>query len=52
MNDYQYLQANFPRLRKKTVYQIHYLLDNGYKIIRANDLAKNKKLPVLIKNIL
>lgn len=52
MNDYQYLRVNFPRLRKKTVYKIHYLLDKGYKIIRANDLAKNKKLPALIKKLI
>jgi hypothetical protein len=51
MNDYEYLKINFPRLRKKTVYKIHYLLANGYKIIKANDLAKNKKLPALIKKI-
>jgi len=49
MNDYQYLKEHFPRLRKKTVYALHKLLDNGYKIIKANDLAKNKKLPALIK---
>ena len=51
MNDYQYLKEHFPRLRKKTVYALHKLLDAGYRIIRTNDVAKNKKLPSLIKNI-
>jgi hypothetical protein len=51
MNDYQYLKEHFPRLRKKTVYALHKLLDTGYRIIRTNDVAKNKKLPALIKNI-
>ena len=51
MNEYQYLKEHFPRLRKKTVYALHKLLDNGYRIIRTNDVAKNKKLPALIKNI-
>ena len=51
MNDYQYLKEQFPRLRKKTVYALHKLLDNGYRIIKTKDLSKNKKLPALIKNI-
>ena len=51
MNDYQYLKEQFPRLRKKTVYALHKLLDSGYKIIKANNIAKNKKLPALIKKI-
>ena len=49
MNDYEYLKTNYPRLRKKTVYKIHYLLNDGYKIIRTKGLAKNEKLPALIK---
>jgi hypothetical protein len=51
MNDYQYLKEQFPRLRKKTVFALHKLLDNGYRIIKTKDLSKNKKLPALIKNI-
>ena len=51
MNDYQYLKEQFPKLRKKTVYALHKLLDNGYRIIKTKYLSKNKKLPALIKNI-
>jgi hypothetical protein len=51
MNDYQYLKEQFPKLRKKTIYVLHKLLDNGYRIIKTKDLSKNKKLPALIKNI-
>jgi len=49
MNDYEYLKTHYPRLRKKTVEKFYYLLANGYKIIKTKGLAKNEKLPALIK---
>jgi len=49
MNDYEYLKTHYPRLRKKTVDKFHYAFANGYKIIRTKGLAKNEKLPALIK---
>jgi hypothetical protein len=51
MNDYEYLKINYPRLRKKTVNKFHYAFANGWKIIRTKGLAKDEKLPALIKQI-
>ena len=52
MNDYEYLKTNYPRLRKKTVNRFHCAFANGYKIIRIKGLAKNEKLPALIKKVI
>lgn len=49
MSDYEYLKTYYPRLRKKTVARIFHALANGWKIIRTKGLAKNEKIPALIK---
>jgi hypothetical protein len=49
MSDYEYLKTYYPRLRKKTVARILHALANGWKIIKTKGLAKNEKLPALIK---
>ena len=50
MNDYEYLKTHYPKLRKKTVDKFHYAFANGWKIIKTKGLAKNEKLPALIKH--
>jgi len=52
MNEHEYLKTHYPRLRKKTVDRFHYAFANGYKIIRTKGLAKNEKLPALIKRVI